>query len=341
MAKAGSNPTLIGFFVLGASLLAAATLIFVGSLRLFSKEILAVLYFEESVNGLYVGAPIKFKGVPIGKVNDIRIRYNQPENSAAVPVFVRIDSSRLRGELGADLKEGEDRKRLFDEQIADGLRAKLQLESFITGQLFIELDYLPPGVEEPPQLLQMKPTYPEIPTTPSVMARLGTETTDLFAQLTAINYEGIGRELIASLRLLRTRLEPIDTEILQQRLEATLAGAQELVTSGELQDTLAALRTTMGKVGAASETTGEEIAALSDKAGALGSQLEGTLTSLNDVLQSVETGIHPASPLRQELSRTLRDLSSLARRLSELALLLERNPSSLLRGRARPEPSTP
>ena len=339
MSKAGSNATLIGFFVLGASFLAAATLIFVGSMRLFSKEILSVLYFDESVNGLYVGAPIKFKGVPIGKVSDIRIRYNQPEGSAAVPVFVRIDSSRLRGELGVEM--AQDPPLLFQEQIGKGLRGKLQLESFITGQLFIELDYLPEGSDEPARMLQVSPTYPEIPTTPSVMARLGTETTDLFAQLTALNYEGIGRELFRSLQLLRKRLEPIDTELLQQHLADTLAGAKALMNSGELEDTLAAVRTTMRKIGSASETAEGEIATLSQQAGNLGQQLEETVTSLNGVLQSVDSAMDPASPLRQEFRRTLAELSALARRLSELALLLERNPSSILRGRARPEATTP
>lgn len=330
-----SNPRVVGLFVLGAMVLAAGTLIFVGSLGLFSREVRCVLYFDESVNGLSVGAPIKYKGVPIGRVSDIRIHENQADHSSAVPVYVRVDTGRLQGELSQGMEV--DGGQLFGTPIANGLRGMLQLESFITGQLFIELDYVADEETGAPRFRQLEPLYPEIPTVPSVMARLGTETTDLFAQLSSLDYLGLVEETIALLRTARTRLEPLDTAQLQADLQAVLREGKAWLDPVQMQAVLAELETTLRSVRTTSETTRTELGSFAGSAEDLAVRLDSVLSGMEVTLNSVNRTVEAGSPLQRNLESAMEDFSALAQYLTELVRLLERNPSSLLRGRPLPE----
>lgn len=337
MVKAWKESRAVGLFVLGAIFLAAGTLIFVGSTGLFSREVRCVLYFDESVNGLYVGAPIKYKGVPIGRVSDIRIHYNQPENSAAVPVFVRIDARRLEGELGKGLEP--DGPQLFGTPISNGLRGMLQLESFITGQLFIELDYVADAETGAPRFRQIEPVYPEIPTVPSIMARLGTETTDLFARLSSLDYRGLVEETLSLVRTVRERIAPLQTEKLQADLQEVLVSARDWLDprrmeklTGELSETLRSVRTT-------SDAARGELDSLSGSAASLAARTENVLKGMESLVEEVDLLVETGSPLRRDLESALTDFADLSRHLAELIRLLERNPSSLLRGRPAPDSS--
>lgn len=98
-----ASPTLIGVFIIAAIALAVVTVILFGSGRLFSKTEDFILYFEDSVNGLEVGAPVKFKGVRVGQVKRIAIRFDQDDDSPHVPVLIEIDIGRLHKPLGVDL----------------------------------------------------------------------------------------------------------------------------------------------------------------------------------------------------------------------------------------------
>lgn len=330
-----NNPRVVGLFVLGAMVLAAGTLIFVGSLGLFSREVRCVLYFDESVNGLSVGAPIKYKGVPIGRVSDIRIHENQADSSSAVPVYVRIDTGRLQGELAEGMET--DGAQLFGTPISNGLRGMLQLESFITGQLFIELDYVANEQTGAPRFRQLEPLYPEIPTVPSVMARLGTETTDLFAQLSSLDYRELVEETIALLRTARTRLEPLDTAQLQVELQSVLEKVDTVLDSGQMEAVLEELEATLRSVRTTSEATRTELGSFAGSAEELAARLDSVLSGMEVTLHSVNRAVEAGSPLQRNLENALEDFSDLARYLTELVRLLERNPASLLRGRPLPE----
>ena len=117
-----ASPTLVGLFVLGAILIAVGAIVFLGTTRLFTKEKKCVCFFRQSVTGLQVGAAVKFKGVPIGQVTKIQIRFD-PDATSYVKILFRINTDTVVNNLGVDidlLNETQTRK-----QEERGLRATL------------------------------------------------------------------------------------------------------------------------------------------------------------------------------------------------------------------------
>src|SRR5262245_5922883 len=136
------SPTMIGAFVVGALALAVIGVAVFGSGRLFRKTQEFVLYFDRSVNGLRVGAPVKFKGVEVGAVTRIELSLGQRvirQGEVHIPVVIELDAKRI-AEKGGRV---EMTQAALDEAIAAGLRGQLATESFVTGVLYVELDFHP------------------------------------------------------------------------------------------------------------------------------------------------------------------------------------------------------
>ena len=120
------SPTLMGAFVVGALALLVIAIIALGSARLFRKTYEFVLFFQGSVNGLNVGAPVKYKGVEIGSVTDILLQLEKVE-PGRIPVIIELDAKKLagRGFRGSLLVDPDELQRAIDQ----GLRGQLQMES--------------------------------------------------------------------------------------------------------------------------------------------------------------------------------------------------------------------
>ncbi len=156
-----ADPRLIGAFVLGAMLLFLALVLAVGGGRLFSRTERFLIRFDESVKGLRRGATVAFRGVPVGTVVEIAAEYDVATGALRVPVIIEITPDRIR-------LAGEGPGRIED-LIAAGLRARLQLESLLTGQLYVALDLFPKAPPPPPP----EPgALPEIPALPSPLSKL-------------------------------------------------------------------------------------------------------------------------------------------------------------------------
>lgn len=107
-----------------------------------------VMYFEETLQGLSVGAPVVFQGVEIGKVARIEISTNEEDFSFKVPVFVTLKPLFISGKNIAWSDTTRDKVTLIRQMIDQGLRARLVVQSYLTGQLMIELVMLPGDKEE-------------------------------------------------------------------------------------------------------------------------------------------------------------------------------------------------
>jgi paraquat-inducible protein B len=183
-----SNPRVIGGFVMGGiALLVAAILVF-GSGALFKRYSKAVIFFKGSVGGLRVGAPVDFRGVQIGTVQDISIQYDAKNEQFSIPVVVDIDPTRVK-EVG---RTAEDTPYTIESLIERGLRAELRMQSFVTGQMDVQLDFHR-GDPSPPRAETSTLPYPEIPAVPStfeqaqeVLTELAREAPELLKHLNVV-----------------------------------------------------------------------------------------------------------------------------------------------------------
>src|SRR5260370_15601313 len=147
------SPTAIGMFVVGSFALVIAAIVVVGSGSLFKKPLRFVCMFQGNVNGLRIGAPVKFKGVQIGTVEEIKLALSPSEGTVRpnlkelrLPVIIGIERSMIvqSGGTGHALSQPG-----LEDLVAPGIRAQLHTESLLTGLLLVHLDLSP---KPPPAL---------------------------------------------------------------------------------------------------------------------------------------------------------------------------------------------
>ena len=210
--SAKANPTVIGAFLLGVIGLVVAGLMIFGGGQFFTEKVTYVAYFPETVSGLNDGAPVNFRGVKVGVVRRIEVQLDAQDLSVRVPAFLQLQRRRIR-EIGGSIPEGD----LIPELIARGLRAQLQLQSIVTGQLSVQLDILP---DQPARYVDPVGEFPEMPTIPSSMQKFA-ETMESISIQEMVN--DARQVLVGLYNLINT-----------QELAGILTGINELVNSREL-----------------------------------------------------------------------------------------------------------
>lgn len=324
-----ANPTAIGLFMIGAVTLSLVAVAALASTAWFGDRQTFISFFDESVNGLERGAPVKFQGVPVGTVTELLIRIDQVDKTFRVPIEYEIDLKRLTTETGAFLHL--DDESVLRQQITDGLRAQLQMESFVTGQLYIELTYRP-ETEPPP--LEAITAHPEIPTARSLLAAFGTEAGSLVADVLEILFrvnemleemdmQGINSAVVAS-------AEAIERLVASPDLVAAIGEAPELAaqlgrTLGEMERTMERIGSSVDPFVAGMETTTEEAAVTLEAARDAIEETREMLTRLTTLTTDAGIGY--------SVEQTLASFREAAEALRILAVSLERNPDMLLRGR--------
>lgn len=153
------------------------------------------LIFKDSVRGLVPGAPVEFRGIPIGEVADVRSQIDLKTFAFSVPVTIRLDPQRLgvkvvEGASGADLEKM--RRRLIDALVAHGGRAQLRTGNLLTGSVFVAIDFFPGA---PPATVDWSQSPVQLPTTPGQLAATEEKVTNIINKLDKMPLEQIGDEL--------------------------------------------------------------------------------------------------------------------------------------------------
>jgi paraquat-inducible protein B len=337
--------------VLGAAALVVAGITYFGSGQFLAEKQTFVLYFSGSMAGLQVGAPVNFRGVKVGSVSDIVVRYDTRDHSIRIPVYIEVEADRIEDVGGGP--RPTDAARIVNLMIQQGLRAQLALQSLVTGQLAVQLDFDP---EAPLNLVGADPDFIELPTVPSrleelerTIARLPVD--ELIAELRsaiqgvdAFVHSEDAKEAVRSLnttldefaelaRHIDGKIDPIATSIEETAAagQNALKRAADSIASAEaaLNETLEEIRTLAQNVDSQIEPVVTSFQASSDSARLALDQLRETAATANDVIAE-------DSALHYELARALAELSAAARSVRALADYLERNPEALLRGKSGP-----
>jgi paraquat-inducible protein B len=193
------------------------------------------LIFKDSVRGLAPGAPVEFRGIPIGEVADLRAQIDLKTFQFSVPVTIRLDPQRLgvkviEGTSGADLERM--RRRLIDALVAHGARAQLRTGNLLTGAVYVAIDFFPGAA---PATVDWSQTPPEVPTIPGQLQVMETKVTDIIDKLDKMPFQEIGDDLHTVLANLDLTLTSARGTLVSARGTLTNAGNLTESNSPQLQ----------------------------------------------------------------------------------------------------------
>lgn len=269
--------------------------------RAFIRKLNYVLHFDGSVRGLSAGAAVEFRGIRVGRVEDVRLELDPDTLEFQLPVVVEIQPERIM-----DVNRGPSPEAVIESLVERGLRARLQTASLITGQLFVELDMYP---ESELRLRGVSGLdYPELPTVPGAMETITATIENLVGQLDDIALDEIAANLLGTLEGTNALLNAPELESMLVEMEHSmraLRGILEQVEASDVESTLVAAR--------------------------------GVLVNLEQTLEVAADALDPQAPLHYNLVRMFAELEETARAIRALVEVLEREPQAVIFGRGGEE----
>lgn len=314
----------VGFFVLCGAALAILAIICFGAIDPFQHDTSAEIVFDGPVSGLAVGAPVTFRGVPVGHVTSISIDYDPKAHRAFVPVRIALQDDAV------DFSDGPPgAKPSIATWVGEGLRARLVPISLISGETAVDLDFVS---SDRPHLHPGLAELPEVPVSGPPGGSLSEQLADLPLQQLATNANLTLQSVRRLADSLNNSLPPLLESAtrssaragrafdaarlslvqLRRRTDATLVDIDRLTTAGQSQ--------LQGR----------------------GADLHALLVSSNDAvlearktLGNIESLTDRQSPAQAHLQETLQDLSDASASLRGFSADIEQNPRLLLTGRRR------
>ncbi len=332
--KTKVSPAVVGVFVLGALALGLIALFSFGGVNFFSKPQRFVVYFDETIHGLDQGSPVKLRGVRVGRVASINLRYNATANESVVAVVCELSRNILSDERGLpiDVSNRAELERLIDR----GLRAQLGVIGLATGLLYVELDFFDTA-EFPMPDGPRDDRYAVMPPVPSTISQFQASFTEILANMKQIDFGRLAGELQGLLTDARRQLNGLDSKALVTEWTKAGASLNALTTDPQIKSTLTNvndavtdLRALLARIGAQVEPTAEGFNTTL-------AEVRGSLESFERVLNSFGAFVNAQQGLGDGANQAFHQLAEAAASIQRLADFLERNPGALLTGRRPPD----
>ena len=294
-----ANPSVIGAFVIGALLITVIGLTAFSSGQWLTKKSQFVIYFNESVNGLSVGALVKMQGVPIGKVIDIQVQLSPNSQRILTPVFIEIDHEKCSQFMAIGNLESQ--QALMTRLMKEGLRMQLQYTSLVTGQLYVETLLRP---ESPIKLTHLNDDFIELSAVTSSSQEVQKNVTEAIRGIQNIPFETLSAEVILALKNINQLIGSEDMRQSVRSLARALKSAESILQK------------------------------VDKKAEKITTELQGTLHYSHRAMKKIDALAEPLlEELPENLNATLDEIRRSAQSLRLLADYLEQHPESLIRGK--------
>jgi phospholipid/cholesterol/gamma-HCH transport system substrate-binding protein len=317
--SAPTNHWKLGLFVVIASLLGCAAVLYLGTRSMPKQTVTYSSFFDEAVTGLESSSPVKFRGVTIGNVSRIELGPDRRHVKVSYELTVSV-----LDQMGIARGSGEKARM----PVAPNLRAQLNTTG-VTGIKYVQLDFFDDANQQPPALPFPVVDDHYIPAQPSALKNIESSVLS-----TADRLPEIMDRLNGILTRVQHLSEQIDDQNLPQRasmlighadhtlvtLDEKLAQLDTRAISHEAQPTLSSFQGTAARANGILDRVGGE---------------RGLMASAERVSDSLGDAARNANGFGSELEHTLRDVSEAAGAIKDLADALERQPDMLLKGRSR------
>jgi paraquat-inducible protein B len=271
----------------------------------YRQRIPFLVFFEGSVRGLAVGAPVDLFGIQIGNVTGVNLELDPTGRSSRVAVRLEIQPERIM--QGEQLRESEPID-VARRMVARGMRVQLRSANLLTGQLYVAFDFFQNAA--PAEVVQEGGAV-VLPSLPGGLEGITTSVSEILRKVDAL---------------------PLDD--IAHNLDRALAGASDLTNGPELKQSLHALNETLTElqdlVHKADAGAGPALKRLPEIAQAL----QSTVERASKLLGSADVGYGENSEFRRDMQRLLEPFSDTARSVRLLADYLDQHPEALLRGRS-------
>jgi phospholipid/cholesterol/gamma-HCH transport system substrate-binding protein len=319
---------IVGLFLCAGIGLALVAIIWLGTTRYLEKGRYYVTYFNESVQGLDKDSPVKYRGVPIGRVVEISVA----PDSKLIKVVLKIESGQA---LGPDMV------------------AQLKVVG-ITGAMFVELDQKKPGEPDRSPKLTFPSEYPIVASKPSEIAELLRGVDDIINNIKSLDLAGISDRVKGNLDRIEMAIGDLNVKGLSKRAESSLDSFNRILNNEKWDRILASadqsaqsLNELLGKANATVERTNKLLAQMEgitvesrDKIVAALSDFERSMENANLVLEKGIVLLNNTDTtlfsLRQHLLVTAQNMERTSENLNRLSDILAAQPSQLLFGEAPP-----
>ena len=312
------------FLILGVTIL-IIVVIWLGMSNYLEKGRYFVAYFNESVQGLDVDSPVKYRGVHIGRVHSIKVAPDDRLIEVVLKIETDITSEEDAGNLVATLKSVG-----------------------ITGLMFIELEQKADEPPQPPQKFSFKPEYPVIATRPSEISKFFRGIDDIFNMIRAIDTRTISNQLVMVLEKVNHTIDEAKIASLMTDLRQTVQNAQRMLNSEKMNQLLVSvdqtsrnfdrlainadsgvkeIRTTISRLDNLMQNGGADLLSITTDMKTAAQEVRRTMESATALLQGTD---HKVGTLQRQAMTTLDRIEQAAASLNRLLEQLANQPSQVI-----------
>jgi len=295
-----ANPMVIGAFVLGAAALLVIALLVWGGTGVFRTRLDYVLFFDSAVTGLTKGAPVVARGVKVGDVTEVQLRWG----TSIVGVYVQIEPQTLKGTA----EQGP--ARAIEKAVRErGLRAQLRMQSFVTGVLYVALDDRP---DTPIVLRGLDPRVPELPTIPTEIEVWTGKLEKFAATVERIPLDQIGQSAAALLEDVRKIVETKETRDLLPNADAAITDVRTLLrrVDAHVGPLFADVKATLARVDTDLDAIRKLALDVDNRIDPLATRAESTLKTADGALTAARDALSDARPLIADMRGVMAKLDA-------------------------------